>query len=175
MLFASQSIDWNTGCWLVAFAWCAISWLLAQLDKQDEMHAAFLFMVTRRYHLERVLSIVTIFISSLPKIIMLLKMIPRYHSVPDCIGVYEVCSIVHYFLSSLGAGSWSFCRQPLSILDGRYNHQHSSCKLTRRYCVITNNVRSLKICCWHCVALCVVPVRKSNKHPLMFSTGENVH
>ena len=33
--------------------------------------------------LERVLSIVTIFISSLPKIITLLKMIPRYHSVPD--------------------------------------------------------------------------------------------
>ena len=50
MLFASQAIDWNTGCWLVAFIWCAISWLLVQIDEQDETHAAFRFMVTYCYH-----------------------------------------------------------------------------------------------------------------------------
>ena len=35
---------------LVAFAWWAISWLLAQIDEQDETHTVFLFMVTHLYH-----------------------------------------------------------------------------------------------------------------------------
>ena len=46
---ALQAMDWNTGCWLVAFAWCTILWLLVQIDEQDETHAVFLFMVSHHY------------------------------------------------------------------------------------------------------------------------------
>ena len=44
-----RRLDWNTGCWLVAFTWCTIWWLLAQRDEQNETHAAFLFMVMHHY------------------------------------------------------------------------------------------------------------------------------
>ena len=81
-LLALQTVDWNTGCWLVSFAWCAILWLLAQLDKQDEMHAAFLFMVMHCYQFWNGSSRCP-FNLLLLKIITLLKMIPRYYSVPD--------------------------------------------------------------------------------------------
>ena len=32
MLFASQTIKWNTGYWLVAFLWYTMLWLLAQIE-----------------------------------------------------------------------------------------------------------------------------------------------
>ena len=102
MLFASQTINWNTGCWLVAFLWYTILWLLAQIDEQDTCSVSIYGKVSLQF-LKQVLSIFPIFYLSLLKIITFLKIILRYHSEPD----WYLKAFKSLVFMSVGSVTWN--------------------------------------------------------------------